>query len=73
MARPKTPTLYMLISDDKYELPLFVADSLTELSSACGISLNTIYGTMRRAKKNGAWCRFVKVDASEPKGEIIEC
>ena len=65
MAKPKAPTLYMLISDDKYELPLFVADSLLELSAVCGIPINTIYGTMSRAKRNREWCRFVSVDVSE--------
>lgn len=65
MARPKEPTLYMLITQDRYELPIYVADSLLELSSACDIPINTIYGTMRRAKKENKWCRFIRVDMTD--------
>lgn len=36
-------TLYMMVTDDEFELPLVVADSAQELADIIGRSVNTIY------------------------------
>jgi hypothetical protein len=38
--------LYMKVTSDKYELPLAVAKSVTELAKACGVTRNTIWQQM---------------------------
>lgn len=35
--------IYMMVSDDKYELPLYVADSAQELAEKLGVKKGTIY------------------------------
>lgn len=42
--------IYMAISQDKYELPLAVADTVVELAKMLGVSKNTIYSTMSKYK-----------------------
>lgn len=53
--------VYMIVSRDKYELPLFVCDTRQELSEYAGISPNHISAIMSHAKKLGGFCRYVKV------------
>ena len=36
-------TIYMMVTDDKFELPLAVADSAPELAEMIGRNVNTIY------------------------------
>ena len=36
-------TVYMMVTDDKFELPLAVADSAPELAAMIGRNVNTIY------------------------------
>ena len=54
--------MYMLISHDKYELPLAVADTINELAKMLGKNPNTISSIMYHARKKGQWCRYIKVD-----------
>ena len=42
--------VYIKVTADKYELPIFVADSVKELSQMCGSSVNTILSTMSHFK-----------------------
>ena len=43
-------TLWMKVSDDKYELPEAVADSVNELAEMLHISPMTIYGCINKLK-----------------------
>lgn len=43
MGKSNMRRLYMWVTLDKYELPLFVADSPAELSEVCGARPKTIY------------------------------
>ena len=52
--------LYLLVTQDKLELPLIVADSLDELAEKCHCTKNAIT-TGISYKKNGGKSRFVKV------------
>lgn len=35
--------LYMLVTSDKYELPIYIADTCQELAEYCGVKPDTIY------------------------------
>ena len=55
-------TLWMMVSSDKYELPLIVCDSAAELSRIVGVTENTIYSQISRVKAGKRkFCHFVKV------------
>lgn len=54
--------MYMAVTADKYELPLFVADTARELAEHFGVSTITVYSAISKGlsgTKNGY--RFVKV------------
>lgn len=46
--KPTPRKIYMCVTQDKYELPVAVADSVTELAKLCGVPRNTIYGCLSR-------------------------
>lgn len=60
--------LYIGVTPDKYELPLFVADSLKELSKMSGIDYDSI---RHRISKNSSGrnkgIRFIKIIVDEVK------
>lgn len=53
--------VYMMISNDKLELPLAVADTIRELARLVGTRENCISSAISHAKKRGYKCRYVKV------------
>lgn len=63
--KTKTRSLYLLVSSDKYELPLAVADSIRELSALIGVREDAIRSAMSKARKRGNRCRYVKVVIEE--------
>lgn len=40
--------VWMQISKDKYELPIFVAETAQELADICGVSVNTVQSAVCR-------------------------
>ena len=42
--------LYLLVSDDKYRLPLIVADSAKELARLAGTTISTVYTALWRCQ-----------------------
>lgn len=54
--------IYMLITRDKYELPLAVADSKKELGKMLGVSPTTIANSISRSRKDGHKSKYVRVD-----------
>lgn len=58
-------TIAMLVSSDKYELPMIVCDSVIELAKKVGRTPDEIYSAMSRAKKRGGRCRYVKVEVED--------
>ena len=62
-------TIYMMVSHDKYELPLAVADSAKELADMCGVMEHTIYTMISHAKLNGNFCQYVRVEVDEDEDE----
>ena len=57
-----TKAVYMLVSNDKYELPLVVADSVAELAHILGIKQNVISSAISHSKKKGFKSMYVKVE-----------
>lgn len=57
--------LYMLVSQDKHEMPLMVCDTVQELSDKTGASENCIRSAISHAKKDGNKSKYVKVEESE--------
>lgn len=67
--------MYMAVTADEYELPLYVADTVWEMAKHFGVSTNTVYSYMSKGlsgKRNGY--RFVKVEKGENElgGQAIE-
>lgn len=54
--------IYMLVTKDKYELPLAVADTRKELGEMIGVSSITIANSITRARKNGHKSKYVRVE-----------
>ena len=57
--------LYMRVSNDRYELPLAVADTRRELAEMCGVTPNLISSCISHAKRKGHRSEYQKVIISE--------
>lgn len=53
--------IYMKVSDDEYQLPEAVADTIIELAKLCGTRPNCISSSMCHAKKRGSKSIYVRV------------
>lgn len=53
---------YMLVTEDKYELPIAVAESIEELAEITGVSTTSIRGAIWRAKKLGSKSKWIEVE-----------
>lgn len=65
--------VYMIVSRDKYELPLFICDTRDELSAYTGIHPNHISAIMSHAKKTGRPCIYVKVKIGKERRRTRRC
>ena len=54
--------LYMLVTEDKFELPLVVEDSAAKLARKIGVDVNLIYSAISKANKRGGKSKYVKVE-----------
>ena len=43
--------VWMLVSDDKYELPLAIADTAKELAERCNVSIHTVISNFTRYQR----------------------
>ena len=60
--RPSYDDYYwMVVSNDEYELPLFVAESLQELADYCGVKQKSIIESLSRYENGRKWSRFRRV------------
>lgn len=66
-------TVYMAVTEDKYELPVAIADSPSELGELCGCKGQLISSCISHARKRGSRSRFVKVELSEEECETTDC
>lgn len=53
--------VYMQVTQDKYELPLVVADSVAELARITGHKRNSIASAISHANKKGFKSMYIKV------------
>lgn len=61
-------TIWLKVSNDRYELPEIVADSAGQLAQKLGIKKNNIFSAISHARKNGYKCIYRKVEIKD--GEI---
>lgn len=54
--------LYMMVTKDKYELPLCVAGSTEEMARMVGTTKNSIASAISHAKQKDKWCKYVIVE-----------
>lgn len=60
--------LYMGVTPDKYELPLFVADSLKELSKISGFDYDSVRHLIsKRSSGKNKGIKFIKIIIAEEK------
>lgn len=57
--------IWICVTKDKYEHPIHIADSVEELADKCGVTVNTIRSAISHAKKDGRWCKYVKVEVED--------
>lgn len=59
--------IWIKVTNDKYELPVAVADSAEELAQLCGVKTNNIHSSRSHAKAQGqkTQYRLVKVNDKE--------
>lgn len=57
--------LYLCVTNDKYELPLAVADSVAELARMLGKTPNGIWATMWHAREKGHRCHYKEVEIDD--------
>lgn len=53
--------VYMLVTQDRYELPLIVADTMAELARLTGQKRSSVASAISHAKKKGFNSQYVKV------------
>ena len=57
--------VWIKVSNDKYELPIAVADTAEELAEICGVNVNNIHSSRSHAKHRGQKTRYFKVIINE--------
>ena len=57
--------VFMKVTNDRYELPLAVADSGYELAKICGVSTNNVYNAIRKARLMGHRCQYIRVEVED--------
>lgn len=67
MRRKSEPEyVYMLVTADKYELPMLLASSAAELAKMCGVSKNTVFvEAWRYEQRMRERSRYVRVKLEE--------
>lgn len=66
--KPKKKYLWMLVTSDKYELPVFVEDTAQDLADKVGVTKSTVESSVKHAEKRGGFTRYVRV---EYKGSLV--
>lgn len=62
-------TIWMKVTDDKYELPVMVAESQLELANMLGISPNTIASSMSHNRARGVKTPYRRIEIEEGEEE----
>lgn len=62
--------IWMLVTTDRFRLPLALFDRAEDLAKWCGVSVNAVYSSISHAKKRGHISRYVKVKIEEDEDEL---
>ena len=62
--------LYMLVSQDEYELPLAVTDSVEDLARTAGVTVGTVTASLSRRKRAKRPGRSKYQVVWVPRGEV---
>ena len=57
--------VYVLIENDKFELPICVCDSVEELSEITGDSVGYIHDMIRKAEKRNGNSKYIRVTIND--------
>ena len=63
----KQNKVYMYVTDDKYELPLAVADTQAELAKLTHTTQNAISSSISHAKSRNGKSQYIEVSLDETK------
>ena len=61
--------LYMLVTQDEYELPMIVEDTCVDLARKAEVTLATVHNSTSRRKLYGSKTRFVRVECEDDEDE----
>ena len=62
----------VMVTMDRYQTPLLIADSVPEMAKKCGVSKRTIYKSLRNLENGNLGkkkCRFYRVEIDEDEDE----
>ena len=65
--------VYELITADKYELPIYVTDTLDDMSKLSGYNFNTLYSAFRDNSLISKRYKLIAVDIREPYEKFNFC
>lgn len=57
--------VYILVTQDKYELPLMLADTAEEMARKLGLRKDSVASAICKAKKDGRKCKYVRVELDD--------
>lgn len=60
-------TVYMLVDKSPYRFPIYVCDTVQELSKLTGKSIGYINDCIKKAEKRGGESQYVKVEIRDGK------
>lgn len=58
-------TVWMYVTMDKYELPIYVADRAKELAQLVGTKTKHIHSAIWHAEQRNGRCKYVKVNIDD--------
>lgn len=61
--------VWMLVTKDKYELPLLVADSSRELAELAGVAHQTVLESTSRARRLKSKCKYIVIQIDDEESE----
>lgn len=71
-AEERARTLWLMVSTDKYELPLIVEDSAAKLARRAGVNVTTVMTSACNAERTGKWAKYIRV-IFDTKEELAIC
>lgn len=57
--------IWMKVTKDEFELPVYVCDTAVELARLCGCSQNNIYSSISHSKSRRQKTQYVRVRVEE--------